>query len=481
MILDFGLSILDCPASTDQSKIKNLQSKIRGFFLTINNDAGRAVADGRAKMDEQVKQAGRWRLRKQRAYVDTAKDTQFSEAWVILGVLLALVGLVAGSRFLTSAAMSMFVVAAASWTWNEFSLTGLDYSRSLSERRAFLDETVTLTLTTANRKLLPLTWLNIVDVFPLELEIEGATVATNLGTNLGEFRSFWMLNPLQRTTRTFTIQCNKRGFHTFGPAVLSTGDGFGFFSTTGMLPKRDRLIIYPHIYPVAELRLPSKNPFGERGAKTQLFEDPLRTVGIREWQSSDSLRRVHWKATARHQAMLSRVYEPSEETQVLIFLNSATLKRHWLGSIPALFERAISVAASLASLAAEQRLPVGLITNGVLPASDQPLRLLPGRSPDQLLRILEMLAAVSPFNLHAIEELILREAPKLPWGATLVVVTAIAYDELLSTLMDLAAAGRRIVLFTLAEEPPKDLLPHIKVYHLPHLVRDIIAPLEVQP
>ena len=176
------------------------------------------------------------------------------------------------------------------------------------------------------------------------------------------------------------------------------------------------------------MRLPSKNPFGELGANTQLFEDPLRTVGIREWQSSDSLRRVHWKATARHQSMLSRVYEPSEESQVLIFLNSATLKRHWLGSIPELFERAISVAASLASLAAEQRLPVGLITNGVLPASDQPLRLLPGRSPDQLLRILEMLAAVSPFNLHAIEELILLEAPKLPWGATLVVVTAIARE-----------------------------------------------------
>ena len=92
-----------------------------------------------------------------------------------------------------------------------------------------------------------------------------------------------------------------------------------------------------------------------------------------------------------------------------------------------------------------------------------------------------MLAAVSPFNLHAIEELILLEAPKLPWGATLVVVTAIAYDELLSTLMDLAAAGRRIVLFTLAEEPPVERLPHITVFHLPHLVRDLIAPLEVQP
>lgn len=448
--------------------------------MSLNSDAKQTISEAKIKAAAQSRQIGGWRRRKSRHYVDTAKDTQFSEAWVILGVMLAVLGLAIDNRFLTSAAMGMFVVAGVSWLWNEFSFAGLDYTRKLGERRAFLGETVDLTLTTVNRKLLPITWLNIVDVFPLDLTIEGASVATNNTTNLGEFRSFWMLNPFQHTTRTFTIRCDRRGFHTFGPATLTTGDGFGFFSTKGILAHRDRLIIYPHLYTVADLRLPTKNPFGEKGADTQLFEDPLRTVGIREWQSGDSQKRVHWKATARNQTLLSRVYEPSDEAQVLIFLNSATLKRHWLGSIPALFERAISVAGSLAALAAEQRLPVGLVTNGVLPASDQPIRLMPGRSPDQLLRILEMLAAVSPFNTHTIEALLMKEAARLPWGATLVVVTAIVYDELLSTLLDLAAVGRRIVLFTLAEAPPEEYLHHITVYHLPHIVQDLIAPKEVQ-
>ncbi|MCB9151350.1 MAG: hypothetical protein H6641_21555 [Caldilineaceae bacterium] len=53
------------------------------------------------------------------------------------------------------------------------------------------------------------------------------------------------------------------------------------------------------------------------------------------------------------------------------------MERHWHGHIPELQERTISVTASLASLAAEQRLPVGLIANGALPGSDQSLRLLP--------------------------------------------------------------------------------------------------------
>jgi uncharacterized protein (DUF58 family) len=176
---------------------------------------------------------------------------------------------------------------------------------------------------------------------------------------------------------------------------------------------------------------------------------------------------------------LSRVYEPTQEPQVLIFLNVATLERHWLGHIPELMERAVSVAGSLAAILAEKRVPVGLIANGVLPGSDQPLRLLPGRSPGQLVRILELLAAVTPFASAPIEELLLRESPRLPWGATLLVVTAIAHDDLLAALIDLRRAGRKIALFTLAEAPPERLLPGITVYHLPHLVADVIAPAQV--
>ncbi len=174
--------------------------------------------------------------------------------------------------------------------------------------------------------------------------------------------------------------------------------------------------------------------------------------------------------------MLSRHYEPSAEEQALIFLNVATMPRHWLGNIPELLERAISVAGSLAALCVEMRLPVGLIANGFLPESDQPLRLLPGRSPDQLLHILELLAAVRPFATVPIEELLLRESPGLPWGATLVIVTAIAHEALLAALLDLQRAGRKVVLCTLAEKPPERELPGIVVYHLPHLVGDIVAP-----
>jgi uncharacterized protein (DUF58 family) len=355
--------------------------------------------------------------------------------------------------------LALFVIALVSGSWSRLSLFGLHYSRHFSETRAFMGETIELTLEVRNQKFLPLTWLEVVDIFSATLPLGGGEVVLNRATNLGEFRTFWMPGAFQRLTRHFTIQCTQRGYHTYGPATISTGDGFGLFSRRVRGGERNRVIVYPRLYSVAELRLPAKNPFGEKGSRLQLFEDPLRTIGVREWMTGEDMRRIHWKATARHQHMLSRI--------------------HWQGNIPELQERVISVASSLATHCAELRLPVGLIANGFLPGSDQPIRLLPGRSPQQLVRILELLAAITPFATQPIEDMIWREAPRLPWGATLLVVTAIAHDDLLAAVMNLKEAGRQIVLFTLAEEPPTRQLPGILVYHLPHLVDDLVAPQEV--
>ena len=64
----------------------------------------------------------------------------------------------------------------------------------------------------------------------------------------------------------------------------------------------------------------------------------------------------------------------------------------------------------------------------------------------------------------------------MPWGATLVVITAIAHDDLLAVLSELADAGRQVVLFTLARNAPRSLPPKLTVFHLPHLVDDLVAP-----
>jgi uncharacterized protein (DUF58 family) len=150
-----------------------------------------------------------------------------------------------------------------------------------------------------------------------------------------------------------------------------------------------------------------------------------------------------------------------------VFLNVATFPRHWMGYDPELLERAISVAGSIASYAAEKKWGIGLYANGSVPGSDQPIRVPPGRAPDQLNHVLEALAAVTEFATGSIERLMSRESPRLPWAATLVLVTAVVTGEMCVGLVRLKKAGRRVVLISLADEAPPLALRGLLSYHIP--------------
>jgi hypothetical protein len=95
----------------------------------------------------------------------------------------------------------------------------------------------------------------------------------------------------------------------------------------------------------------------------------------------------------------------------------------------------------------------------------------PSRRLDQQARLLEALAAVTSFATSSIEALLLAESPRLPWGATLVVVTSVITDDLLDALLRLHHVGRRLVLVSLEEDPQDPLAqaPAIEhfTYHLP--------------
>lgn len=395
-------------------------------------------------------------------FVRVEREAEVAMRWLRWLPALLLVGLLFRSSLAVRGALVLGALVVLSWLWDRWSLYGLSYRRRFSEERAFLGEEVTLTLEVRNAKALPLL-LEIEDAFPGELSIEGCEKALNAITKVYELRSFWLPAPFQTLQRRFRIRCTQRGYHAFGPALLTTGDALGLCTTRAQATQRDRLIIYPKVYPVLAARVPGKQPLGDWTSHQPLFEDPLRVAGVRPWQAGDGWRRVHWKATARFQRLLSRVYEPGEEAQVMVFLNAATLEQYWAGCVHEVFELAVSVTASLILDWAEQRLPVGLTVNAYWPGSDQWLRLAPGRSSEQVMRLLEMLAVVQGHPIIPIEELLLTQAARLPWGATLVLVTGITYPALFSALEDLARSGRKVALITL-EGRPLPPLWDVRVY-----------------
>ena len=69
---------------------------------------------------------------------------------------------------------------------------------------------------------------------------------------------------------------------------------------------------------------------------------------------------------------------------------------------------------------------------------------------------------VAPF-----ERLLLREIPRVPFGSTLLILTAVMNQELIETLMSLKKHERRITVLSVAEEAPPSM-PGVQSLHMPY-------------
>jgi uncharacterized protein (DUF58 family) len=398
------------------------------------------------------------------------RQVLLTEAWMAMAMFCLLFGLIARQDGLTLLGLLLLVVSFVGALWNRYALRRVTYERQTEPRRAFIGEIVDLTLTVENRKLLPVGWMRIDDEWPEELRLAAGEedLRASSTPRRGTLRNTFSLRWYERVRRHYKVLCTERGYFRLGPAQVVSGDIIGLYRSEYTFSNLNWLIVYPRVLPIEELGLPPKDPFGEVKARQRMFEDPSRTIGVREHQPEDGFRRIHWKATARMQELQVKVYEPTTSFTTVVFLNVSTFDKYWYGTIPELLERCITVAASVCHFATEKRYVVGLVANGCVPHSDQPIKVLPGRDPQQLTHILEALAAVTPIATQDISALLTRESPRLSWGATLIVVTANVNDELNSTLLRLHAAGRRLVLISLDKRSPDPLVSEeILTYHLP--------------
>lgn len=401
------------------------------------------------------------------------ENSIFSDAWIPLALLILAAGFVANRNAAVIAiGVGLILIAAVSNWWKRVALLGVTYEREFDRDHVFPGEPVDMIVTITNRKPVPLTWLQFRDHAPVAPEDAGklAIIASEIRENY-TLETSLSTNAYERTTRRLRFRFPRRGYYNIGPVSYLSGDIFTLFTIEREHQYLHQLIVYPQVWPLETLSLPAKEMFGEINVRRSLFSDPIKTQGIRDYQPQDRFRDVHWKATARRGDLQTKVYDPSSGMSVVVFLNVATYPKHWMGFDPDLLERAVSVSASIASHTADQKWSVGLVANGSVPRSDQPIRVPPGRSPDQLMRVLEALAAVTEFATGSIDLLMNHESRRLPWSATFVLVTGVVTEDILVGLLRLKEAGRRVTLVSLADEPPPRHLPGILAYHVPANVK----------
>ncbi len=370
----------------------------------------------------------------------------FRDAWLLVGGLLILAGMAAEQPVLGALGVAVLVLGGVSRGWSRRLFDRLVFTHGLSERRAFAGEKVNLAVTVDNRKLIPLPWfewrVGVAESLPVEREQLAASAVPGLSFIVRKGALGWY----RRQRWQFTLNPGQRGYHQVGPASLRSADLLGAFPRKLDQEDTEHLVVFPRVFSLEDLGLPADRPFGERRGGERIYEDPLRIAGLREYRPGDPLRRIDWKATARHGDLQSRVYEPSAQQQLYLLVNIDTMLHAWEGYLRDELERVVSAAASIATWAAGQRAAVGLLANGAFPDADRPIRLPPSRSLDQLTRVLEALAVIQPLTMGDLAGAIERERGKLPAGSTIVVVASLVPEPLTAALARLHDAGHHVAL-----------------------------------
>jgi len=387
-----------------------------------------------------------------------------NEMLTVLSGLLAL-SILTHETSLFLLTLAFLVAAGLSRLWERFCLTRVEYRRRFSQHRVAFGEEIELKVEIVNRKLLPLSWLEIEDEIPLALAPARVHLHPSHKPERSLLGNLCAMRPFERIRRRYTIPCLTRGEHLIGPVKLRSGDLFGFVTCERVLDSVESVVVYPRVVPLGELGLPARNPLGDLRARSWIFEDVSRPAGAREYRQGDDLRRIHWPASARSQQLQSRIYESTTSHKLAVFLNLDTGEygKPSFSFDSDVMELGICTAASIARWGLDRGYQVGVYTNGTHRGSHRPTLVEPGSGIAQLERILYSLGRLQPTAIKQYEELLALHGRQLPYGATVVLVTAGLSPTVASEAVTLRRHGYGVVAILTGRQADGTTTPGIVV------------------
>ena len=354
-------------------------------------------------------------------------------------------------------AVLLALVALVTALWGRYALVGVTYTRRLGAKRIFVGEETDLWIEIVNAKPLPLAWLKANDEFPVEMELLKGTLHHSHKQTRRMLSNLISLRFYERLRKRYRLRAKRRGALEFGPVELSSGDIFGFSNQREVLPHTDLLIVYPKVVPVTAFGLPASHPFGEAKTARKITEDPLRLMGVRAYAPGDSPRMIHWKATARRGALQTKTLEPGAQRTSAIFLDLRTLEYGRQGLVPEYLEFGICATASVARYLLDEREAVGLYANGPRLNDQELVYLPPSRRPERWLEILDTLAWLNYLPLARLALYLRAQMTALPFGATIIAISAVITDELVAVLLDAKRVAHPVVLLAIGEAAPVNI------------------------
>lgn len=219
-----------------------------------------------------------------------------------------------------------------------------------------------------------------------------------------------------------TVRCRRRGRYDLGSLIVRVTDPLGIFSVQRNIGRKQRIIVYPEI---RELPYFQTVPGLEPGASPRRWlatEISPNAARVREYNSGDSLRHIHWHSTAHTGGLMVKEFDPDRSNvfcrDVWLFPDMYSSAGIGYGQ-DTMEEYIIMTAASLAKKYIDSDKEVGLIASG-----DRAHLFTPKKGEQHLQKMLQALAQVRAAGTIGIERLVAMEQGRFGSGSVVIVIAS---------------------------------------------------------
>jgi uncharacterized protein (DUF58 family) len=155
-----------------------------------------------------------------------------------------------------------------------------------------------------------------------------------------------------------TVVPEHRGHYPRSAPAVATGFPFGLWQSR-RLPAGGQILVWPAIVPLPAAAGDAGGRAGQRAVRSRRTGQHGEFFGTRPYRVGESLRRIHWKQSARHDELIVWEAQAVSRGAVLLLLETAPHlhARHEDGDS---LEKTLSVGASIAAALLESGVPVTL-------------------------------------------------------------------------------------------------------------------------
>lgn len=184
------------------------------------------------------------------------------------------------------------------------------------------EEVFTITSVIENKKRMPVSFLRVRESLPEEITIFGEGVETKRDTNGVTRLSYSLyLKGKGKVTRTITASLPKRGRYFLRGAALYGGDFLGLQENVGYSYVTKEIVVLPAKAQSPALEDAMGGFLGELSVNRFIMEDPILTLGFREYTGAEPMRAISWSQSAKGMGMMVKKYDYTTEPSVTVLLS----------------------------------------------------------------------------------------------------------------------------------------------------------------